>query len=163
MKRTQLPASTTPLQRKTPLGGRSKFGNAPKPAARKRPKNTGPSSKVRTLVAKRSGGLCESATCFQAATDLHHRLNRKAGGRHGVMADLINQAAWLLHACRTHHDAVTSPHGEARSRAIATGWLLLEGQDARHVPVVSRHGRVYLTDDGGVSNTAPAIFPTAEG
>lgn len=116
---------------------------------RRKQKNTGPTQKVRRIVAARSGGWCEWVGCNRQATECHHRLNRKQGGRHGEMAKVINSAAWILAACRQHHDAVTSPHGEARTTALATGWLLLEGDDATHTPVLTRHGLVLLNNDGG--------------
>jgi hypothetical protein len=85
---------------------------------------------------------------------MHHRLNRKQGGRHGEAAVRINQAAWLLDACRLHHNAVTSPVGAARDLAREMGWLLHEGEDARTVPVASRHGRVLLADDGTLTEVS---------
>ncbi len=155
MKRSEL-SRTTPLLRKTPLTSLTPLARSslsrnagPKlPAKPKRARDTGPSQRVRGLVALRSGGICEWPGCGQQATDQHHRLNRKAGGRHGEMAERINQAAWLLHACRDHHRVVTSPVGEARLQSLAMGWLLLEGHDALRVPAVTRHGRVWLTNDG---------------
>jgi hypothetical protein len=120
---------------------------SPKPQ-RSRPRATGPTAAVRKLVRLRSDGWCEWPGCWLVAAEQHHRLNRKNGGRHGEMAERINQAAWLLDACRLHHDAVTSPHGEARVLARQMGWLLHEGEDAREVAVLTRHGRVWLHDDG---------------
>ena len=113
---------------------------------RKRRRNTGQTRKVRDLVHARSGGICEWPGCWQVATDQHHRLNRKSGGRHGEMHLRINQAAWLADVCRSHHDAI--PRNRAQSET--DGWLLQEGQDAREVPVLTRHapGPVLL-DDGG--------------
>lgn len=154
----------TPLGRTTPMPRSGLGRNAGPKATPKRPaawKNTGPTQKVRALVAARSNGNCEWPACPQLATDVHHRLNRKSGGRHGEMAERINQAAWLLHACRTHHDVVTSPHGEARLVALAMGWVLLESHDAHLIPVVSCHGRVWLTDDGTFT-TAPTTSDTAQ-
>lgn len=124
--------------------------------ARRRPKNTGPTAKVRALVRLRSRGICEWPVCGREATDIHHRLNRKQGGRQGEMAQRINQPAWLLHACRGHHRAVTSPVGAALDLAIDSGWLLREGSDALLIPVVSRHGRIWLTDNGLALTSDPA-------
>lgn len=101
--------------------------------------DTGPSRRVRRAVAKRSGGMCEWPGCWAVATDVHHRLNRKDGGRHGPMRELINQPEWLLHACRMHHNLVTSPVGLVRKLVMERGWLLLEGQDAAAVLVLTRH------------------------
>lgn len=158
MKRSQ------PLERKAPLSAssplpRSELGRnaGPKLPARPKRKATGPTQAVRNLVAARSQGWCEWPLCLQPATDQHHRLNRKVGGRHGEMADRINQPAWLLHACRQHHAVVTSPVGEARLQALAMGWVLLEGHDALRIPVVSRHGRVWLTNDGRFIKGMPEV------
>lgn len=114
--------------------------------------------------ARAAGGLldvpawCEWPGCDQLGTDRHHRLNRKDGGRHGVMADLVNGAAWLLKACRTHHRGVTSAHGEALLLARATGWLLLEGQHGELVPVLTRHWPepVWLLPDGCWTSQPPS-------
>lgn len=119
--------------------------------ARKRPTDTGPSATVTEMLYARSGHVCEWPTCSRRATDRHHRLNRKNGGRYGVMRELLNGVAWLLHACRSHHAYVTSPHGQRRERALAMGWLLLEGQDATRVPAWTRHhlDPVWLDESGG--------------
>lgn len=121
----------------------------PKPA-RGRVKDSGPTQKVRQYVRDRSGGWCEWSGCGNAATDIHHRLNRKAGGRHGETRRRINQPGWLLHVCRSHHMVVTNPVGEVRVTVVAMGWVLLEGEDARVVPVQTRHhpGPVLLDDAG---------------
>lgn len=101
--------------------------------------DTGPSRRVRRAVARRSGGVCEWPRCWAVAVELHHRLNRKNGGRHGHAAELINQPEWLLHCCRMHHRLVTSPFGPVRKLVMDMGWLLLEGQDAAVVLVLTRH------------------------
>lgn len=162
----------TPLERRTPLTAKTELrrttalsrsplarsalhaGSAVRRATPKR-RNTGPTAKVRALVRARSGGWCEWAGCWLAAAEVHHRLNRKQGGRRGEASIRINQAAWLLDACRVHHNLVTSPHGEARVLARSSGWLLLEGEDARTAPVLSRHGLVWLTDAGSVLSQDP--------
>jgi hypothetical protein len=121
------------------------------PMAAKKP-STGPKRDGRELLAWRSSGLCEwpEPLCPELATDAHHRLNRKAGGRHGDMRDKLNGVEWLLHACRTHHAYVTSPYGHRRRNAIAIGWLLLEGQEALRIPVLTRHDEepIWLLPDG---------------
>lgn len=123
----------------------------PKPAmTARRPKDTGPKRSVAELVRERSGGMCEWQDCPRPQTDVHHRLNRKQGGRHGDAAERVNGAAWLLAACRPHHAAVTSPFGHRRKVARDRGWLLEEHEDAAQVPVWTRHSDqpVYLTADG---------------
>lgn len=112
---------------------------ARKPARKKRARNTGPKRSVKKLVRRRSGKECEWPGCGQPATDQHHRLNRKSGGRHGEAHERVNGAAWLIDSCRLHHRYVTSPVGERRERAEQMGWLLKEHQDATRVPVLTMH------------------------
>lgn len=127
----------------------STFASKPKMATAKRA-STGPTRSVAELLAERSGGMCEWTDCPAVATDKHHRLNRKNGGRHGEMRERLNGVAWLLHACRVHHAFVTSPFGRRREVARERGWLLEEHEDAAQVPVWTRHSDqpVYLTADG---------------
>lgn len=162
MKRSQ------PLQRTTPLarGGalrRSTPITVKVPAGKpRRPADTGPDRKTRALVYARAGagdgfpGWCEWPGCTRPRTDVHHRLGRKDGGRRGEMRARLNGAAWLLAVCRTHHAQVTSPSGQALVDARASGWLLMEGQDAREVAVLTRHSdRLVLLDDRGGWDPAP--------
>lgn len=116
----------------------------------RRAMDTGPKRIVRDLVRERSGGMCEWPVCPQLATDVHHRLGRKQGGRHGDARERINGAAWLLHACRPHHVYVTSPVGDRRAVARTMGWLLHEHEDGFQVPVWTRHDAkpVWLLADG---------------
>lgn len=113
-------------------------------------KHAGPKRPVLEVVNERAGELCEFPRCCERWTDTHHRLNRKAGGRHGEMAELVNGAAWLLKACRYHHRQVTSAHGAELKRYKAMGWVLMEHQDALRVPVLTRHDdeRIWLLPDG---------------
>jgi hypothetical protein len=115
-----------------------------------RRRDTGPLRATVELLYLRSGRICEWPGCVQPATEKHHRLNRKAGGRHGEARERVNGVAWLLHACHTHHAYVTSPTGDQRQRALDMGWLLLEYQDALQVPVLTRHDDepVWLDGDG---------------
>lgn len=110
----------------------------------------GPSRRVCLLVDGRAAGLCEWPGCGRRATDRHHRLNRKAGGRHGTADERMNTAPWLLGACRLHHDQVTSAVGAALAEARGRGWVLIEGQDAEAVPVLTRHWPepIWLDVDG---------------
>lgn len=118
--------------------------------AKKPPRDTGPSREVRALIAARSGGWCELAGCSRRAIDVHHRLNRKSGGRHGEAAVRVNGAAWLLHVCRECHRWLTNPTGVDRQLCLDNGWVLLERQDAQQVPARLRHGIVLLENDGGM-------------
>ncbi|MGC4886754.1 hypothetical protein [Micromonospora sp. DT227] len=126
-----------------------------------RPKYTGPTPEVRALVVARCGGRCEWPGCRRAAVDIHHRLNRKNGGRHGTARERINQAGWLLGACRHHHERVTNPVGEVRNEVEAVGWLLRENQDALATPVLTRHRpELVLLDNAGGWRSLPV--PCAE-
>lgn len=129
----------------------STFTRSPKLSQPKRPNDTGPTRSVVQLLHARSEGLCEWPRCFDQATEKHHRLNRKAGGRHGVAAVRVNGIEWLIHTCRVHHEFVTSPVGERRCVAIRMGWLLTERQDAARAPVWTRHDEepVWLLPGGG--------------
>lgn len=144
-------AAGTPLQRTAPIrrtGTRALRASA---GAGKRPEYTGPTPEVRALVVARCTGRCEWPGCRRSAVDVHHRLNRKSGGRHGAARERINQAGWLLGACRPHHDRVTNPVGEVRAEVERMGWLLREHQDALTTPVLTRHrpGLVLLDNSGG--------------
>jgi len=135
-----------------------------KPLARKQPAYTGPSDAVKALVDGRSGLRCEWPGCPRRQQDRHHRLNRKAGGRHGDARERVNGAAWLLGACRPHHDRVTNPVGEVRVEAERMGWILREHQDAETVPVLTGRGWVLLRPDGTTLAFSPTndITPTAQ-
>lgn len=125
-------------------------------------RHTGPTVAVRALVRARSGGLCEWPGCPRPGIDLHHRLNRKLGGRHGEMRARINGAAWLLDACRPHHERVTSSVGEVRVEAERMGWVLREHQDAEVTPVLTCHGWVLLTPDGSYTTYSPNHTPSRQ-
>lgn len=116
----------------------------------RRAKDTGPKKTNRQLVHERSGGWCEWPGCPERATDVQHRLGRKAGGRYGEMSERINGPAWLLHCCRFHHERVTSAYGAVLADAKRRGWVLTERQNAVRVPVLTRHDEepVWLLNDG---------------
>lgn len=146
MKRSGPPKRVTPLHRSGPLK-RVALTAVVKPQRRR---DTGPTRTVRCLVHLRSGDRCEWPGCPNRRADVHHRLGRGIGGRHGDMQQTINQPAWLLDACGRHHRYVTSAVGAALVEAKASGWVLLEGQDARLVPVLTRHAPVsVLLDNRG--------------
>lgn len=148
MKRSGPLARTAPLAR---VGwGRRESLVANRQSGRPRPRDTGPPERVRKLVRARSCGRCEWPGCGSLAQDMHHRLNRKDGGRHGEMRARLNGAAWLAHCCRYHHDLVTNPVGVDRCYAEASGWLLREGLDARVVPILVGHSPCLIVfDDSG--------------
>lgn len=72
------------------------------------------------------------------------------GGRRGEMREWLNGPAWLLGACLEHHELVTSPAGVVRRLARLWGWVLIEGEGATTVPVLTRHDPepILLADDG---------------
>lgn len=100
------------------------------------------------VVDGRAGGWCEWPGCTERGVDRQHRLGRKMGGRHGAMRELLNGPEWLLRVCRHHHEQVTSAHGEQLEKAQAWGWVLTEDQDARLVPVMTRHWPAPVLLDG---------------
>jgi hypothetical protein len=110
-----------------------------------------PSPAHRALVVWRANGYCEWPGCRSPGSDVHHRLNRKAGGRAGASADRVNAPSALVVACRRHHHTVTSAHGGGYTDARRRGWVLHEHEDPAATPILTRHRLepVYLTDDGG--------------
>lgn len=146
------PYPTSTFRRKPPAtpkqGCRTKLTR--KQAPKKRGRYTGPKQSTTKLLRKRSGKQCEWPGCGRPATEKHHRLNRKQGGRHGEGHVRVNGVAWLLDSCGIHHAYVTSPEGERRKVAERMGWLLREYQDATQVPVQTRHDPepAWLSDDG---------------
>jgi hypothetical protein len=155
MKRSGPPKRSTPLARGKPLASTRITATVPRSASRRR--DTGPSVNVRKLVDARCGaqdghpGICEWPGCTRQRVQRHHRLNRKSGGRHGDMRAEVNSASYLLGSCAEHHDRVTSAVGAVLAEARTMGWVLLEGQDARLVPVLTRHSLapIMLDDAGG--------------
>ena len=139
----------SPVPRRTPLRPGGWLTRTVAMVRRRR--DTGPDSHTRTRLTLRSGGLCELPGCGRDATQVHHRLNRKFGGRKGEMAILVNGIAWLLHLCTFCHESVTSAHGRVLVEARVKGWLLLEGETGETVPVLLRHGLVLLDGRGGWS------------
>jgi len=106
-----------------------------------RAKNPG-EAKTRQLVAARSGGWCELCGTVRAES-VHHRRKRSQGGPWS--------ASNCVHVCG---DGVRGCHGWAEHNpdaAAAEGFHLRPGDDPAAVPIVSGfHGRVLLSDDGGI-------------
>ncbi len=119
LKRTGFKSRGKPLAPGKPLkrsGGLARTGGLARSASTvKRPKDTGPTGKVKDLVDGRAGattthpGVCEFVGCGRKRADRHHRLNRKMGGRDGDMAVKVNGAEWLVDLCDGHHALVTRP------------------------------------------------------
>lgn len=106
---------------------------------------------VRTIVAARSGGICELCGS-RPATQIHHRCGRQMGGSR---EEWVNQASNLLHVCDDCHDRVTNTRGR-REEVEEHGWLVRRGVTLPvEVPVRLWRGRVLLDDDGGYSHVAP--------
>ncbi|MDH2424844.1 hypothetical protein [Sphaerisporangium sp. TRM90804] len=152
-RRTRLQAKTglkpgKPLQRKTRMssgGGVMERATA----TPKRSRRTGPSRKVMSILAIRSGGMCEiGVICLgnARATDPSHRMAKGMGGTKDPHS---NTPSNNLHACRLCHNAVEAdPKG-----AYARGWKIRHGIAAPgDVPVWHWvHGWVWLDDKGGVT------------
>lgn len=163
-----------PLTRSVPLNGGEPLRRtrivARVPAKARQQRRTGPTETVRLSVVIRAGGSaspgagekghpgwCEWIDCRQLAALTHHRLNRKMGGRHGDAHERLNQSAWLVRLCRDHDELVTRPKS-ALDRAIveALGYVLTEQQDAREVPILTRHSRALVLLDNAGGWTAAA-------
>lgn len=77
--------------------------------------------------------------------DAHHRLPRRQGGSRDPLISF--GLANLISLCRTCHDHVESH----RAESYAHGWIVRGGFDPSATPVVFRGRRVFLGNDGGVS------------
>lgn len=173
MKRTALTRRTplvnkTPLRRRTELRRTSSTGSGASggstPAGGERPNlpryaapARGPASKSRrripvdvaAVVAARSGGRCEAQLrgCWGEASERHHRISQKAGGRHGAARARADRASNLLHLCLLCHHVITATPRWSRS----CGWQLTERREPTAELVMYRgRGWVYLDDAGGV-------------
>ena len=105
---------------------------------------------VRAALAKRSGGWCEARLpgCWGRATDPHHRVSTKSGGRFGEAKVEHDRLSDLIHCCRLCHEwATTRPY-----KANVLGLVLWEGDNPAMKPVLLlAHDPepVYLDDAGG--------------
>lgn len=130
----------TPLQRRTPLTRVTPLRTSTlKPH---RPRYTGPTPTVRGIVRARSGGWCERVDCLRIQEHLHHRSARRAGGSSDPA---VNRPSNLVALCAVDHMWVESH----RVEAYGLGLLVRAGLMPAEVPVVTRHGRVLLDDEGG--------------
>lgn len=102
---------------------------------------------IRAEVRRRAGNRCEicsvefTAPADQtqpAAPSLHHRHRRSHGGRDSVSN--------LLRLCRTCH--TFRVHADEET-STDNGWLVPSADTEDH-PVLTRHGWVYLRDDGSM-------------
>jgi hypothetical protein len=138
-RRTRL-RSRTPLHRRTPLCRTRLDAQAPRPAV---------PDDVRLALGERSEGRCEAGLpgCRWYATDPHHRVTVKSGGRccEAARAEL-DRLCDLLHLCRRCHNWVHA----MGTPAFDAGWRVHEGFDPATVAVVYRGTPRWLDDVGGV-------------
>lgn len=149
-----------PLERRTPLAQVStkKLAAAADLPPELRRKALKPSLKttyrpavpqeVRAEVTVRSGGWCEAqlVACLGRATEVHHRITQKAGGRKGAAKAKHDRLANTMHLCHICHAWVTQRPTEAGELGLA----LKEFQVPAQEPVLYRGEMVYLDDFGGV-------------
>lgn len=158
MKRTALKRGTKRLKTYSPLRRFTELRTSglPRQASGELPEGGAPRSRSRghriavdasKVVRTRSGGRCEirQASCWGAATQMHHRITQKSGGRHGAAARRSDRPSNLLHVCFWCHDVVTKSPGASR----IVGHSLLEGQDPAKQSVLYRGVLGYLDDVGG--------------
>jgi hypothetical protein len=97
----------------------------------------GSQSQGRTIVAARSGGLCEICA-LAPAREWHHRKNRSQGGTWA--------ASNGMHLCGADHAYIT----EHPEQAAANGWTVKSYEDPTTEPVLRRGKWMLLDDSGGV-------------
>lgn len=109
------------------------------------------SDRTRKALAQRSQGVCEARLerCLYHATDPHHRITVKAGGRHRQARIEHDRLSNVLHLCRHCHDWATS---RADQEAYDIGLCLREYQKPALEPVMYRGQLCLLTNDGRVLN-----------
>lgn len=139
------PLAKISAKRLAALGGFTRSSFSPKSSS----KPAVPAARRKTL-ADRSAGWCEpripEAGCWGRATDPHHRITRKDGGRHGQAKERSDQLSDLVHSCRPCHRWVHDHPAKARDR----GLLLKEHQIPTAEPVLYRGDLVYLDDAGEI-------------
>jgi hypothetical protein len=165
----------TPLARKTPLRAskgittrKAALNRRAVQAARRTPRDTGPSQEVRAMVIVRSSGCCEHCgrQLHEAGQwiDEHSFHHRRPRGMGGTNRPETNGAANLLLLCGS---GTTGCHGlieAGRAMAHESGQLLWQTQDPAEVPVwilqrglglVSRLAPALLDDDGSLEWVNP--------
>jgi hypothetical protein len=123
-----------------------------------RPRYTGPTEAVLTLLRGRCGGRCEYPGCPQPAQDPHHRDERGVGGRGRKAPPWINEASNLLAACRWHNNWASNGSPAA---AYEVGWRVRSGQIPMLTPVLTRHyyRPILLNDRGTWTLPEPGTSP----
>ena len=140
--------TNTPLRQGKPIKRIPATGSSSVQPKRKR-KNTDPATTVTDRVKERSEGVCEiqiPGLCTGVATDVHHRSGRGMGG---TSRPEIDQAANLMHACRSCHDAVTNTRGR-RAEYERARWIVRRSADTLTKPVLRRGVWVLLDNKGAV-------------
>jgi hypothetical protein len=105
-------------------------------------------AEVAELVKARSGDRCEFGIegCWGTAGESHHRITRKAGGRHRAARAGSDRCSNLIRGCHACHQVVT----DNPKWAYTQGWCLREWQEPSQEPVLRRGQLVYFTDSGDV-------------
>jgi hypothetical protein len=113
-----------------------------------RPKDTGPSRKVRALVLERDGYscVCCGRSVIGQRYSLQHRKRRSQGGTNSP-SNLLTVLGDGTRGCHARIDSRIDPHDEAR------GYTVRSGQDPALVPVM-------VFSEGGSGVTA---WPTDDG
>ncbi|QGJ92060.1 hypothetical protein SEA_KEELAN_96 [Gordonia phage Keelan] len=104
---------------------------------------TGSESSCRTIVSKRSRGLCEK--CGRVATDMHHRKNRSQGGKWNP--------ANVIHLCRECHAHMTTHPNDG----YQGGWMIRGFESEYDIPVLRWGYWTLLDDEGGTCNGSAYI------
>ena len=152
MKRSPMPARTSPLPRtRLPVVPVQRREVAPsRPRKPSRPPSDPLERLARQTVTQRSGGVCEAAGCWEAATDWSHRVARSQGGPW--------TASNGVHLCAAHHRAC---HAHP-ALAVAAGLHLRSWQSPWLEPAwigPNQPGAVagwWLLRDDGFLEPAPA-------
>jgi hypothetical protein len=105
-------------------------------------------AEVAELVKARSGDRCEFGIegCWGTAWESHHRITRKAGGRHRAARAGSDRCSNLIRGCHACHQVVT----DNPKWAYTQGWCLREWQEPTAEPVLYRGELSYLDDAGSV-------------
>ena len=105
---------------------------------------TGFSPKTRQIVLGRADNLCEIC-CRGGPLQCHHR---RARGMGSSKDPLTNTPANALAICPADHAWVESH----RTEALENGWLVRQGKNPEHVPVLYRRTHfVILSADGSIT------------
>lgn len=142
MRRRSVLRARSRLVRRTPL----RLRRAVRPAPADLTDEVGFDVRLRVFI--RSGGFCEArlAGCGHIAVEIHHRVSRKVGGRHGAARRRHDRLSNLLHLCPPCHRWVTGHPAES----YVAGWSLREHLAPAQEPVLYRGVASFLDDRGAV-------------